>query len=236
MLEELVGPTGGIDTGGLGSLLPVLPPLKKDASYWGEGGDQIYSDPNRVPTTYTDPLDVTGVRVVNPDTQPLRTGVVEVGSGSDVQTNPYSVDLVNSSLGNYYGNYQLPTVSTSDYLESLGPFELPRIDLPQLPEINYGTNRPGGSLTSDESEDYPGPFGYNTGGIASLMSGGYPRRTGQISGPGTEKSDSIPAMLSDGEFVMTAKAVRGAGKGDRRKGAKKMYALMHQLERNASRG
>jgi hypothetical protein len=74
------------------------------------------------------------------------------------------------------------------------------------------------------------------GGIASLAQGGYPRRTGQISGPGTETSDSIPAMLSDGEFVMTAKAVRGAGKGDRRAGAKKMYALMHQLERNASRG
>lgn len=74
------------------------------------------------------------------------------------------------------------------------------------------------------------------GGIASLKKGGYPRRTGQISGPGTETSDSIPAMLSDGEFVMTAKAVRGAGNGNRRAGAKKMYALMHQLERNASRG
>jgi hypothetical protein len=74
------------------------------------------------------------------------------------------------------------------------------------------------------------------GGLASLAQGGYPRRTGQISGPGTEKSDSIPAMLSDGEFVMTAKAVRGAGKGSRRAGAKKMYDLMHQLERNASRG
>ena len=76
----------------------------------------------------------------------------------------------------------------------------------------------------------------NAGGIASLARGGYPRRTGQISGPGTGTSDSIPAMLSDGEFVMTAKAVRGAGKGNRLAGAKKMYALMHQLERNAARG
>ena len=76
-------------------------------------------------------------------------------------------------------------------------------------------------------------------GIAALRDGGnsnYPRRTGQISGPGTEKSDSIPAMLSDGEFVMTASAVRGMGKGSRREGAKRMYALMHQLERNAARG
>lgn len=79
-------------------------------------------------------------------------------------------------------------------------------------------------------------FGMNTGGIAALAQGGYPRMNGQISGPGTEKSDSIPAMLSDGEFVMTAKAVRGAGNGSRREGAKKMYKLMHQLERNAQRG
>jgi hypothetical protein len=76
----------------------------------------------------------------------------------------------------------------------------------------------------------------NMGGIAGLAQGGYPRRTGQIDGPGTATSDSIPAMLSDGEFVMTAKAVRGAGKGDRRAGAKRMYALMHQLEKNAARG
>jgi hypothetical protein len=76
----------------------------------------------------------------------------------------------------------------------------------------------------------------NMGGIAGLAQGGYPRRNGQIDGPGTATSDSIPAMLSDGEFVMTAKAVRGAGKGDRRAGAKRMYALMHQLEQNAARG
>jgi hypothetical protein len=85
------------------------------------------------------------------------------------------------------------------------------------------------------------PVGYAAGGmpmagIASLAPGGYPRRTGQISGPGTETSDSIPAMLSDGEFVMTAKAVKALGKGNRRAGAKKMYALMHHLEKNAARG
>lgn len=58
----------------------------------------------------------------------------------------------------------------------------------------------------------------------------FPRKTGEISGPGTGTSDSIPAMLSDGEFVMTAKAVRGAGGGDRMEGARKMYQMMDQLE------
>tara|TARA_A100001035_G_scaffold165781_1_gene131319 strand:+ start:1258 stop:2628 length:1371 start_codon:yes stop_codon:yes gene_type:complete len=53
---------------------------------------------------------------------------------------------------------------------------------------------------------------------------------GAISGPGTGTSDSIPAMLSDGEFVMTAKAVRGMGDGSRKKGAAKMYQMMNKLE------
>ena len=56
---------------------------------------------------------------------------------------------------------------------------------------------------------------------------------GEIVGPGTPTSDSIPALLSDGEFVMNAAAVRGAGGGDRRDGAKKMYAMMRDFERRA---
>lgn len=58
----------------------------------------------------------------------------------------------------------------------------------------------------------------------------YPRRTGPINGPGTGTSDSIPAMLSDGEFVFTAKAVRNMGGGSRLDGAKKMYKMMKMLE------
>ena len=59
-------------------------------------------------------------------------------------------------------------------------------------------------------------------------------RGGAINGPGTGTSDSIPAMLSDGEFVLTANAVRGAGGGDRKKGAAKMYKMMKQLEKKVA--
>ena len=61
----------------------------------------------------------------------------------------------------------------------------------------------------------------------------FPRRTGQIEGPGTETSDDIPAMLSDGEFVMTAQAVRNAGQGNRQKGFQKMYDIMRAYEGGA---
>ena len=58
----------------------------------------------------------------------------------------------------------------------------------------------------------------------------FPRRSGAIAGAGTETSDDVPAMLSDGEFVMTARAVRGLGNGSRKAGVKKMYDLMSRFE------
>jgi len=56
---------------------------------------------------------------------------------------------------------------------------------------------------------------------------------GEVNGPGTGTSDSVPARLSDGEFVLTAKAIRGAGGGDRDVGAARMYEMMSELERVA---
>ena len=64
----------------------------------------------------------------------------------------------------------------------------------------------------------------------------FPRKNGAIYGPGTETSDDIPAMLSDGEFVMTARAVRGAGNGSRQDGMKRMYDMMRTFEGRAARG
>ena len=60
----------------------------------------------------------------------------------------------------------------------------------------------------------------------------FPRKTGAINGPGTETSDDVPAMLSDGEFVMTSRAVRGLGNGSRQQGVKKMYDMMKNFERS----
>ena len=59
-------------------------------------------------------------------------------------------------------------------------------------------------------------------------------RGGEVMGPGTGTSDSIPARLSDGEFVMTANAVRNAGNGDRNLGAARMYDMMRRFEGRAA--
>ena len=71
------------------------------------------------------------------------------------------------------------------------------------------------------------PIEVARGGVMDLQGGGFSQ------GPGTGTSDSIPAMLSDGEFVMTADAVRGAGGGNRREGARRMYEMMDGLEARA---
>jgi hypothetical protein len=76
---------------------------------------------------------------------------------------------------------------------------------------------------------YSQPLFRKEGGITETSK--FKRKMGAINGPGTEKSDDIPAMLSDGEFVFTARAVRGMGNGSRRKGAKEMYRLMKMLEK-----
>lgn len=60
-----------------------------------------------------------------------------------------------------------------------------------------------------------------------------PRINGAVNGPGTDTSDNIAAALSPNEFVFTARAVRGAGGGDMRRGISAMYDLMHNLERRA---
>lgn len=78
------------------------------------------------------------------------------------------------------------------------------------------------------------PQGRAKGGEMTMQD--FPRKTGPINGPGTGTSDSIPAMLSDGEFVFTAKAVRNAGGGSRRKGAARMYKLMKMLEGGPVKG
>ena len=80
-----------------------------------------------------------------------------------------------------------------------------------------------------ESQATGGIMGYYGGGMSDMdLTNG-----GVSFGPGTGTSDEIPAMLSDGEFVVTANAVKNLGGGNRMVGAKKMYQMMNQLDPNS---
>ena len=99
-----------------------------------------------------------------------------------------------------------------------------------IEDIEVGSQGQLGDMTPAEIEylparapvsppGYAGYPGYANGGIVLLAEGGtpprnvddYPRKNGNIDGPGTMTSDDIPAMLSDGEFVTKAVSVIGAG-------------------------
>jgi hypothetical protein len=133
------------------------------------------------------------------------------------------------------GGFKTKDAQMPDLFKGPTGFQLARM-YPSMYGLQYGGVRPtayGGT--------YLTPPGYAEGGGVmdtpqAMRVGGkaYPRKIGAINGPGTGTSDSIPAMLSDGEFVFTAKAVRAMGQGSRRKGAKKMYKLMKMLEGKAA--
>jgi hypothetical protein len=87
-----------------------------------------------------------------------------------------------------------------------------------------------------------GIMAFAAGGAVAMQEGGemdpskFPPMDGDINGAGTETSDDIPAMLSDGEFVMTARAVRGAGTYDMNQDNKGIITLTPSMEENRERG
>ena len=116
----------------------------------------------------------------------------------------------------------------------------------QLQKMTQQYARPMGEEVIEESETIQGMNQggtprryYQEGGLGAMMAGMGDmmpsgdldmRPGGEPVGPGTGTSDDIPAMLSDGEFVMTAKAVENAGGGDRELGSNRMMNMMRNFE------
>tara|TARA_R100000781_G_scaffold2413_4_gene3932 strand:+ start:3447 stop:4748 length:1302 start_codon:yes stop_codon:yes gene_type:complete len=97
-----------------------------------------------------------------------------------------------------------------------------------LPNTNAPIYYPFASeVTKQYNAQQGGPFSFTAGpppeamiqnltsqripGVQYVAEGKFIRRNGLTEGPGTETSDDIPAMLSDGEFVTNAEANRGIG-------------------------
>jgi hypothetical protein len=59
----------------------------------------------------------------------------------------------------------------------------------------------------------------------------YMAQGGYLDGHSDGQADKIPAMLSDGEFVMPADVTAGLGDGNNKAGAKKLYGLIDQVRR-----
>lgn len=165
-------------------------------------------------------------------------GVTNPAAASSAQL-AIAQDYIKKNTPGIFANYG-PLMA----LGGLGAYALGAFDAPkQQQPFDYYGGRTGKTLLEQFPEKYQiGVYKrrlppLQTPTLPALAQGGtptaFPRRSGGISGPGTETSDSIPAMLSDGEFVMTARAVRGAGNGSRREGMKTMYQMMRKFEGNA---
>ena len=157
---------------------------------------------------------------------------------SYVNNNPYypnyTGDQVTTQTANVNPGFTAPVAPIAPVttqipaMASANPLPPAVVANPQA-ENQYAGMLGGGyfNQTPYSNIQYAQPPMYGSPPVYALASGG------EIAGPGTPTSDSIPAMLSDGEFVMNARAVRGAGGGDRQQGAKRMYEMMRSFERTA---
>ena len=173
--------------------------------------------------------------------------------GEDGEKNPlfdsvrtgrdYIRDNPNQFSGGLDLGYQRPTTPRSPVVTTPSYGTMP-VSSPSVAVPGGLTLQPGGvAQPYNMSGMYGVPLIYGPDGQPQRLAKGgspvpteFPRKNGPINGPGTGTSDDIPAMLSDGEFVFTAKAVRNAGNGSRRKGAARMYKLMKMLEGGPVKG
>ena len=224
---------------------PPVPGAGENLSFW----DTVKEGPGKIWDTYLSP----NRNVLSPDQLRAKAQEYLAADTSGKMTFTEAMNLAKEGQPGIISRYApLAAVGTVG-LAGAGFF-----DTPEEPEqsdifsdysdysdwdkvLRYGGTRTSGTYRPDYrpySPTYSAARGYADGGIASLAKGGdpsnYPRKNGHINGPGTGTSDDVPAMLSDGEFVFTAKAVRAMGNGSRRKGAKKMYALMKALEKRSA--
>ena len=90
-------------------------------------------------------------------------------------------------------------------------------------------------LLNDTPNGTPSPVGPITmargGRMAYAQGGPTDRQNFAVKGPGTGRSDSIPAKLSDGEYVMDAETVSMLGDGSNDAGARKLDKLRVNLRK-----
>ena len=168
---------------------------------------------------------------------PIRTEADESGKAVPVTSKTGGIASLmaggppETSMGQYGSSDSSMGASVKNPFDQMNTVSgmIPETPLRQVmpPTMNMGgqaTGVPGltpdmsGSEMMDTIEENPGITAF------------FPRRLGMIDGPGGPKDDKIPAMLSDGEFVFTAKAVENAG------GPRAMYKMMNKLDPESSKG
>jgi len=140
-----------------------------------------------------------------------------------------------ATVSDVYGTASgLPSMGTTGSGNLLAAQSLDPINQAYL-ELLGGKNQDYGNIAFPEFQ-----LAAKDGGVARLADGGaIPEVDLRMHGGATHDSngsgnkDTIPALLADGEFVMTKQAVRGIGNGDHNKGIEALYAMMDFNENKA---
>ena len=178
---------------------------------------------------FSDDPEVTEEDVKNM-TNPQRTAYEAYLAGK--ANNP---DFINTPEGQRLrAEAGLSPVRTREQMKAAFP-TLSRNAVDRWHDLNYGKPSSGiqlASINNPSTNNLAAPMNIQPQALTGVLPQGVMAAAGgEIKGPGSGTSDSIPAMLSDGEFVMTAQAVRNAGNGDRDLGAARMYDMMNKFER-----
>jgi hypothetical protein len=146
--------------------------------------------------------------------------------------------LTPATLSDVYGTAGIPSASTS--LASAMPGAVDPITQTYL-EMLAKQDQDYGMLAFPEFSQQP-VMAAKDGGVARLADGGAMPEVdlrnsgGDLSDPnGSGDEDTIPALLADGEFVMTKQAVKGIGNGNHNQGIAMLYAMMDNNEQKAQR-
>ena len=213
----------------------------------GEGYLESIFSPNR---SSIDPFSPDNLTKIGQDASSVSQNIAKL---SDAGVSPDLIkNMTDSATQNIYAKGLTPASTFKEYLPAAvgattlaggAAYAAGAFDAPKPGPDENGDGMPDYYITGKDlwNQD-PNKYGFGTdnfyGNNPYYQSPNYMPVTvaggGHIAGAGTSTSDSIPAMLSDGEFVMNAKAVRGAGGGNREDGARRMYAMMRKFENGAA--
>jgi hypothetical protein len=200
-----------------GTALGGIRNLNEPSGFMGGVQQSLGMTPPTVPDQVYDPI-TGGMRDSLPQ-QPAKPGVLKSITDS----------LINENETDFFKKYS-PLLKIGAVGASVLASVLSEEEQRLLYDPNKNPYLASGSADTDFFRDINPYYAatMNQGGVMD-----FPEKEGMINGPGDGQSDDIPAMLSDGEFVMTKQAVMAAGNGDRDEGTKQMYSMMNNLEERA---
>ena len=117
-----------------------------------------------------------------------------------------------------------------------------RTQVAPTPTGQFNTN-PGGVMPTYFANNSLANYGFGAHarggpirGALTLAHGGHEAPAeGRVRGPGSGISDDVPAMLSNEEYVLTARDVSTIGGGSSEEGARRLDAFRQQLHRSANK-